>query len=196
MPKWKCMCGHRCANHMANRAKAYKRVSLGVCIPFLSILFVCILLHWTKFSCFFFCSTALMDTIQIVQSLRNCIPAPTIPINNQWKNEDRNGKIYQFWLTASDCFHANSFDFYHFQSTDIRVLRKISFMTVSWAAIDCHLMKINVNMEKFYLYIQHNARTYSLFGSWFKRLNFLSVFLFSQNEKKKNYVKQIYNRIF
>lgn len=37
--------------------------------------------------------TALMDTIQIVQSLRNCIPAPTIPISsNSWKSEERNSE--------------------------------------------------------------------------------------------------------
>lgn len=38
-----------------------------------------------------FIPTALMDTIQIVQSLRNCIPAPAIPLNT-WKNDDRGGK--------------------------------------------------------------------------------------------------------
>lgn len=30
-----------------------------------------------------------MDTIQLVQSLRNCLPAPHIPVSS-WKSEDRN----------------------------------------------------------------------------------------------------------
>lgn len=41
-----------------------------------------------------FTKIALMDTIQIVQSLRNCIPAPAISINT-WKNDDRNSKFYE-----------------------------------------------------------------------------------------------------
>lgn len=30
----------------------------------------------------------LLDTIQLVQSLRNCLPASHIPVNS-WKSEDR-----------------------------------------------------------------------------------------------------------
>lgn len=30
--------------------------------------------------------TALMDTVQLVQSLRNCLPAPHIQVNS-WKSE-------------------------------------------------------------------------------------------------------------
>lgn len=32
-----------------------------------------------------------MDTIQLVQSLRNCLPAPHIPVSS-WKSEDRHRK--------------------------------------------------------------------------------------------------------
>lgn len=31
---------------------------------------------------------ALVDTIQLVQSLRGCLPAPHIPVSS-WKSEDR-----------------------------------------------------------------------------------------------------------
>lgn len=34
----------------------------------------------------YYSSTALMDTIQIVQTLRNCLPAPHIPVSS-WKSE-------------------------------------------------------------------------------------------------------------
>lgn len=41
-----------------------------------------------------FSNVALIDTIQLVQSLRSCLPAPHIPVSS-WKSEDRHRKL--FW---------------------------------------------------------------------------------------------------
>lgn len=71
---------------------------------------ICRFLHERVYFLSFWFS-ALIDTIQIVQSLRNCIPAPTIPISsNAWKSDDRNSKYLQsliYWLKSN--FNPHSF---------------------------------------------------------------------------------------